>query len=181
MSVFTEVYKNFQEITKCLVIFLIICSSVVTNAADKLANVMVLDFELKDLTIYENNHAELERTASLKPLLEQALIDVGHTQIVEFDLEEQQQADLGVGYLYDRHNLVAELGEHNDARWVVVGRVHKPSYLFVYLKAQLIDVTNKSMAADLTVEMKGQQEKFIKKSVHRLATQIKEAIDHYSQ
>ena len=173
---------NIQDVTKRLVIIMLIsCFSSVISANDKLANVMVLNFELKDLTIYDNNQDELERTASLRPLLEQALVEVGQTQIVEFDSREQQQADIGVGYLYDRHDLVAEFGEQNSANWVVVGRVHKPSYLFVYLKAQLIDVANKSMAADLTVEMKGQQDKFIKKSVHRLAEQIKEAIDHYSQ
>lgn len=145
------------------------------------AGIMVLDFELKDLTIYNDNTEEIKRTAKLKPMLEQALIDLDQQQIISFNIHDQRQADIGVGYLYDHHDLVADLGEANDARWVVVGRVHKPSYLFSYLKVQLIDVRNRSMAADLTVELKGQQDRFLKKSVKRLAVQIKEAIDHYRQ
>ena len=148
--------------------------------ANASANVMVLDFELKDLTIYEDNTDELERTAKFKPLLEQALNDLGQLQIVSFNLNDQKRADIGKGYLYDHHELVAELGQANAAQWVVVGRVHKPSYLFSYLKVQLIDVAKSTMVADLTVELKGQQDKFLKKSVKRLAIQIIEAIDHYN-
>ena len=127
------------------------------------ANVMVLDFELKDLTIYQDNSEEIERTARFKPLLEQALSDLAQLQIVNYDIREQAKADIGRGYLYDHHDIVADFGRAHQARWVVVGRVHKPSYLFSYLKVLLIDVAAGSMAADLTVELKGQQDKFIKK------------------
>ena len=161
-------------------IFIWIMMAFQALASEKPA-VMILDFELKDLTIYENNQQELDRTAKLKPMLETALAGLGDVEIVAFDVNKQYQADLGVGYLFDRHELVAELGQAENAQWVVVGRVHKPSYLFVYLKVQLIDVNNKSLAADLTVEMKGQQDKFIQKSVLRLANQISEAIDHYQR
>jgi len=155
-----------------------VTSTANTVIADK---VMVLDFELKDLTLYENNKHELQRTAKLRALLEQELPNNAAIKVIDFDSELQLQADHGVGYLYDRPELVASLGSNLNADWVVVGRVHKPSYLFVYLKVQLINVKTKSMAADLTVEMKGQQEKFIKKSITRLALQIIEAIDFYKQ
>ena len=145
------------------------------------ANVMVLDFELKDLTIYEDNLQELERTKKFKPLLEQALVDVAKRSIVNFEIADQLEADIGKGYLYDHHDLVAALGQENGAKWVVVGRVHKPSYLFSYLKVLLIDVSSARMVADLTVELKGQQDKFLKKSVKRLALQINEAIEHFSK
>lgn len=145
------------------------------------ADIMVLDFELKDLTIHDNNAAEIERTAMLKPMLEQALLDLGGYRIIAFDINDQLQADVGKGYLYDHHDLVADFGRAKNARWVVVGRVHKPSYLFSYLKVLLIDVKNTAMAADLTVELKGQQDKFLKKSVTRLAIQIKDAIDQLTR
>ena len=145
------------------------------------ASIMVLDFELKDLTIHEDNSLEIERTAKLKPMLEQALIEISQYKIISFNINDQKTADIGKGYLYDHHGLVADLGRANNAQWVVVGRVHKPSYLFSYLKVQLIDVAIGNMVADLTVELKGQQEKFLKKSVKRLAIQIKDAVDHYSQ
>ena len=160
---------------------LLVLPLLIVYSANTNANVMVLDFELKDLTIYQDNSVEIERTSKFKPMLEQALTDLGQQKIVEFDIREQRQADAGKGYLYDHHDVVAEFGLAHRAQWVVVGRVHKPSYLFSYLKVQLIDVAGGSMVADLTVELKGQQDKFLKKGVKRLAMQIIEAIDHYSQ
>lgn len=143
--------------------------------------VMVLDFELKDLTIYEANQDEVDRTATIKPMLEQALAPLGKYRITVFDPATQQQADPGHGYLYDHPVLAAELGQAEDADWVLVGRVHKPSYLFLYLKMHVIDVSNSRLAAALTVEVKGLDDKFVKKGVHRLAEQINDVINHYSE
>ena len=170
------------QISRYFLSLLIVCHcSLSVLADDQAEKIMVLDFELKDLTIYENNEQEIERTAKLKTMLEQALVNIGRSEIIEFNTQKQQQADLGQGYLYDHHDVVSQFGREYNAQWVIVSRVHKPSYLFVYLKSQLIDVANQSLAGQFTVELKGQQDKFIKKGLHRLAVQIDEAIDHYSQ
>ncbi len=169
--------RFIESMFRTLILFMLL----LVYSAYTQANIMVLDFELKDLTIHENNSQEIERTAKFKPMLEQALTDLDQHTITSFDIADQRLADIGKGYLYDHHDLVAKLGRANGARWVVVGRVHKPSYLFSYLKVKLVDVRSSLMFADLTVELKGQQDKFLKKSVKRLAIQISDAIGLYSE
>ena len=68
-----------------------------TIAAPKIA---VLDFELKDLTLAPGIPTEIQRTASIKPLLEAELRSGGY-EIVTIPISAQNQANSGVGYLFD--------------------------------------------------------------------------------
>lgn len=143
-------------------------------------SIAILDFELNDLTLNLTpnpvNPEEVERTASLKPLLQRALEAKGGYKIVDIDLETQDKADAGFGYLFDHHDVAAELGQNFGADWIIVGRVHKASFLFVYFKAHLINTKTKRLVGDYTVEVKGQQKKITPKGVERLAEQIDETI-----
>ena len=110
--------------------FLLLCfANTSVLAATKIA---ILDFELKDLTLAPRIPSELERTASIKPLLETELERAGYT-VVNIDLASQQNADAGIGYLFDHHDIAAKLGKKFNADYVLVGRLHKPSFLFAYL------------------------------------------------
>jgi|SRR6185437_4748403 len=140
-------------------------------------SVAVLEFELKDLTLDPNNPTEVARTASLKAMLEQALT-ARHFRIVPVDSHAQQDADKGAGYLFDHADATAALGRMVGADWVVVGRVHKASFLFVYLKAHVVNVREQSQAADLVVEIKGPQRQLTQRGVDSLAEQIAVAIRH---
>ena len=88
--------------------------------------IAVLEFELKDLTLKPGVPAEIERTASIKPLLEGELRSAGY-QIINIPLPEQQAANSGVGYLFDHADVSAQLGKKFSADYVLVGRLHKPS------------------------------------------------------
>ncbi|WP_367025855.1 DUF2380 domain-containing protein [Methylococcus sp. ANG] len=163
----------------CLVaVQLLFLSPITTLAGD--ARVAVLDFELNDLTLNLTpnpvNPEEVERTASIKPLLQKALEAKGGYKIVDIDLETQDKADAGFGYLFDHHDVAAELGQNFDADWIIVGRIHKASFLFVYFKAHLINTKTKRLVGDYTVEVKGQQKKITPKGVERLVEQIDETI-----
>ncbi|NMM25784.1 MAG: DUF2380 domain-containing protein [Glaciimonas sp.] len=161
----------------CLVaIQLLFLSPITTFAGD--ARVAVLDFELNDLTLNltPNNPEEVGRTASIKPLLQKALEAKGGYKIVDIDLETQNKANTGFGYLFDHHDVAAGLGQNFKADYIIVGRIHKASFLFVYLKAQLINTKTKQLVGDYTVEVKGQQKKITPKGVERLAEQIDETI-----
>ncbi len=68
--------------------------------------------------------------------------------------------------------MAARLGAANGADWVVVGRLHKPSYLFVYLMARLVDVSTGQVAEDLLVEIKGLQDVVSRKGIERLAQKL---------
>ncbi|WP_031430349.1 DUF3280 domain-containing protein [Methylomicrobium agile] len=126
------------------------------QAAERIA---VLDFELNDLTSLPYTPEERRRTASFRPLLEQALKRTGDYEMVRVDAEDQAAADAGLGYLFRFPELAARLGEQAGADWVVVGRHSKPSFLFSYLIANLVDVKNRALAAGYAIELKGSHEK----------------------
>ena len=136
----------------------------------------ILDFELNDLTLSPNNPDELERTASIKPLLNETLKTKYGYQIVEVNSESQKNANEGFGYLFDHHDVAAELGRDAGAEWVIVGRVHKASFLFVYLMAHVVNAETGQLAGDLIVEIKGPQKKLTIKGVESLAEKIAESI-----
>jgi len=138
--------------------------------------IAVLEFELNDLTLDPRNSAELERTTSIKPMLEQALTAADHPTIA-VDAAAQRVADKGVGYLFDHADAAAALGRATGADWVIVGRVHKASFLFVYFKVHVVKVATAEQVADLMVEVKGPQKALTVKGVESLAKQIAAAME----
>lgn len=135
-------------------------------------SIAVLDFELNDLTLLSGGPEELERTASIGPLLEDALRNVTDVRIIRIDPEAAREADAAVGYLFEHGEVAARLGADHGADWILVGRLHKPSFLFAYLMARLVDTGTGKIAEDLLVEIKGQQDVVTRKGVERLARKI---------
>ena len=135
------------------------------------ARIAVLDFELKDLTLKPGVPQEVERTASVKPMLEEELQKSGF-EIVSIPKASQMQATAGIGYLFDHHDIAAEVAKKYDADYVIVGRLHKPSFLFVYLMAHLIDVKQQRLIADYSSEVKGGEKKLTRKGVESLVVKI---------
>ena len=139
--------------------------------------ILVLDFELNDLTLYPNVEQELTRVSMLRPLLADELeVRFDHTA-PQPPASAAVEAAQGQGYVFDRPDVAARLGREVDADWVVSGRLHKASHLFVYLKAQLIDVHSGKMVYDFVVELKGWGEKLTRKGTEALAMQIQDAIE----
>jgi len=138
--------------------------------------IAVLNFELNDLTLTPGIAEEKERTASIGPMLRQVLETQYGFELVAIDSATQDTADEAFGYLFDHHDVAAELGREAGSDWIVVGRVHKASFLFVYLKAQVIDTKTHRLIADLIVEVKGPQKRLTIKGVESLARQIAAAI-----
>jgi hypothetical protein len=139
--------------------------------------IVVLDFELNDLTLTPGIPEEQERTASIAPLLRQILETEHGFELVAIDSDSQNDANKAFGYLYDHQDVAAELGREATSDWIVVGRVHKASFLFVYFKARVIDTKTRRLIAELTVEVKGPQKRLTIKGVETLAEQIAEAIN----
>ena len=137
--------------------------------------IAVLDFELRDMTVIPKTPEEIARTASVKPLLEEELRKSGY-QIVGIPLDAQQQATSGVGYLFDHADVAAQLGKLYGADYVVVGRLHKPSFLFVYLMVHLVDVKKAELTADFLSEIKGSEKKLTLKGVESLTVKINHAL-----
>lgn len=139
-------------------------------------SIAVLDFELRDLTLLPGIPAEKQRTASVKPLMEAELKKSGY-EIISIPLAAQEQATSGFGYLFDHHDVAAQLGQKYQADYVLVGRLHKPSFLFVYLMGHLIDVKKQVLMADFTSEVKGGDKKLTGKGVEDLAVKINNVLN----
>jgi len=150
------------------------CLSFTVSAETKIA---ILEFELKDMTLAPRIPAEIKRTASIKPLLEKELKSASYL-IISIDKENQKNADSGVGYLFDHHDVAAKLAQQFGADFVLVGRLHKPSFLFSYLMGHLIRVKDAKLIGNYISEAKGPNTKLTIKTVESLAVKIDKTLDN---
>jgi hypothetical protein len=155
-------------------LFLLLISITQAHAETRIA---ILDFELNDLTLKPRTDAEISRTASIKPLLEQALKSADY-RIIPIDLAAQAKANSGFGYLFDHDDVSATLGKTAGADYVLVGRLHKPSYLFAYIMGHLIRVKDGQLIGNYISETKGGDEKLTRKGVESLAVKIDQDLDN---
>jgi len=138
--------------------------------------IAVLDFELNDLTPLPATPEEIARTASIRPLVEQALAGLGPYRLIPIPAAALTQANVGFGYVYDHPEAAAALGRAQGADWVLVGRLHKPSFLFAYLLGRLVNTGTGQVAANLVVEAKGPSEQVTRRAAARLAQQTHDAL-----
>ncbi|MGX2041771.1 DUF2380 domain-containing protein [Methylocaldum sp. MU1018] len=143
----------------------------VSLPASASSTIAVLDFELNDVTSNPGLAEEAERTASLKRMLEESLSAKGY-RIAAIAPAAQADAAKGFGYLWSHPDEAAALGRNGGSEFVVVGRLHKPSFLFVYLMAHLVDAKTGNVVGDFIVEVKGQQRNFTGRGIEALARQI---------
>jgi len=155
-------------------LIILVCMSFSLSAETKIA---ILAFELKDMTLAPRIPAEIKRTASIKPLLETELKSADYT-IIDIDLESQKMADAGVGYLFDHDDVAAKLGKQFGADYVLVGRLHKPSFLFSYLMGHLIRVKDAKLIGNYISEAKGPNIKLTIKTVESLTVKIDKTLDN---
>jgi Protein of unknown function (DUF2380) len=167
---------NTNKIAKLhsIILALLLCLGFVDATAKP--RITVLAFELNDLTLAPRIPAEITRTASIKPMLESELKNSGY-EIVSITRDEQQQANAGVGYLFDHPDAAAQLGNKFGTDYVLVGRLHKPSFLFFYLMAHLVDVKKEALAGEYLYEVKGGEKKLVAKGVEGIAGKIIKTLD----
>lgn len=143
-------------------------------------DIAVLDFELNDLTRVADNSDEVKRTASLAPMLRDILTNTHGYVSIAIPTETYQNANQGFGYLFDHADAAAQLGQNLGAEWVVINRLHKPSFLFSYLITQVVNVKTGLAYPELIVEIKGQQEKMNQRGLKKLAGKIANQITAFS-
>ncbi len=142
------------------------------NHAEAAPRIAIVDFELNDITSLPNTPHEQQRTAAIKPLLEQALGHIGGYEMIQIPATDQLAANSSFGYLFRFHDLAAQLGQRYGADWVIVGQHSKPSFLYSYLLAHLIQVKHQSLTGNYAIEMKGNHAKVTQRSVLSLAHKI---------
>lgn len=168
---------NFKNLVRLRTIFGLLALALICESVIAETRLAVLDFELKDLTPMPRIPAEIERTAAIKPLLEAELKRAGYV-IMTIDLKAQKRAENGVGYLFDHHDAAAALAKPFGADYVLVGRLHKPSFLFVYLMGRLIRVSDSRLIGDFVSEVKGSDAKLTLKGVENLTVKIDSALEN---
>jgi hypothetical protein len=109
-------------------------------------------------------------------MLEGELKRAGY-KIIAVDLNAQHKANSGVGYLFDHHDIAAELAKKVDADYLLVGRLHKPSFLFAYLMGHLIRVKDSRLIGNYISETKGADKKLTLKAVEDIAVKIDHDLD----
>jgi len=157
----------------CCAIFL--CSFSVGIYAE--TSIAILDFELSDVTMAPRIPAEIERTASIKAMLEGELKRAGYN-IISIDLDTQHEANGSFGYLFDHNDVAAELGKKVGADYVLVGRLHKPSFLFAYLMGHLVKTGSGGLIENYVVETKGGDKKLTLKAVETFASNMDKNLDN---
>jgi hypothetical protein len=149
----------------------------ITANACAQTRIAILDFELSDVTLAPGIPAEIARTASIKAMLEGELQRAGY-QVVAVNLDSQHTANGGVGYLFDHGDMAAELAKKAGADYVLVGKLHKPSFLFAYLMGHLVRVDTGNMVGSYTVETKGGDKKLTLKAVETFTAKMDADLDH---
>ena len=163
--------------TKYIIVVILFCLTSIHLHAASMPSIAVLEFELKDLTMKPGVPEEIKRTASIKPLLERELKSAGY-QITDIPLSAQQEADSGVGYLFDHPDVVAMLGKKFGADYVLVGRLHKPSFLFAYVMGDLVRVSDARLMGKFISESKGPNSDLTIKAVESLTVKIDDILEH---
>ena len=168
----TDIIKNMKFILLRWIFQVVCLSMLLSMAVYADTRVAVLEFELKDLTLAPRIQQEKERAASIKPMLQEVLKGKGGYELINIDSAAQRYANQAVGYSFDHHDVVAKLGEQFGAEFVVIGRVHKASHLFVYFLVHLVDVKTQRLVGNYAVEIKGPQKKLTIKGVESVVEKI---------
>jgi len=109
-------------------------------------------------------------------LLEQAIKQRGDYKIIKISSERQRTENAGIGYLFKFHDVAAQLAKEVSADWVIVGQHSKPSFLYSYLIANLINVKTGKRIARFDIEMKGNHQKVTLRGVQTLSRKIDKII-----
>jgi hypothetical protein len=156
--------------------FLAVVTLCLSGNAFAQTKIAILDFELHDLTMAPRIPAEIERTATVKGMLENELKSAGY-QIIPVQLDSQKYANSGVGYLFDHDDVAADLAKSVGADYILVGRLHKPSFLFAYLMGHLVKADNAALLGNFIVESKGGDKKLTLKGVETMTVKIDKILD----
>lgn len=136
-----------------LVILFSFCTISFAMAADvvpKQKKIMVVEFELRDVSPLPNVKQEVERTALIDNVIKSTLIENGYDIVPACDALQKTYAQ-GNGYLYDRPEVAGKIGGECGADFVLMGQTWKPSFLFVFPQVQVVDTRNNLTREQLVV------------------------------
>lgn len=149
--------------------------------AAPIAKVMVLDFQLNDLTDLPNAPEELARVALLSATFKQKLADGGVELVPVTEQQKTQVSTYPATYLFDHTDVAAQLAEGSGADYVIVAVALKPTYLFVYPRVLVVDVKTKAvvLATYAQLESSWQDKNTTTRTAEVLAKKVIEKLNGY--
>ncbi|MDH5591797.1 MAG: DUF3280 domain-containing protein [Gammaproteobacteria bacterium] len=165
-------------------VFSLFLSATMSAIAD--SKIAVLDFELLNLTmklsdpkkVAEIDAKDQQNVALIGSYLKQGLANSEGYSLVDISEQARSEADKGIGYLFDCAECSAELGRAHNSDYIVVGRLHKPTYLFSYIIVRIFDTKTNSLVKEFRSEVKGIPERSIPGAVANLVHKINKIIPH---
>ena len=165
-------------VTKVFLLLLVAILPVMAQATTKIA---VLNLQLHDLTMpltepakAKADHQQLEHNMSMiENQLRNHIAKTPGYQLVKISAQQQQNADQGKDYLFDCASCAAQLGAKNGADDIIVGKLHRPSFLFSYIILRVFNVKQQRLVQEYRTEIKGKPTKSIPAAVHNLMLKLK--------
>jgi hypothetical protein len=117
----------------------------------------------------------------MRNLLEQALVKNGDYEIIHINFDAQAKVNSSFGYLFRFDDLAAKLAESFGADWVIVSQHSKPSFLYSYMLAHLINVKTQKQLANYSIELKGNNVRVTEHAVKLLTLKINESLNKFKQ
>jgi len=165
-------------ILKAVLFLSLIALTVPAAFAGTSAKVMVLDFQLNDLTDLPNVPKELARVEYLSSTFKQKLGDNGVELVPVNDRLKAELSSQSATYLFDRADYAAKLAEGSGADYLLIAVALKPTYLFVYPRILLVDIkTQKVVMAKATqLESSWEDKNTTKRTGEKLADMVSEKL-----
>jgi len=163
----------------CLGLSFLISASVM--AGTKIA---VLDMELRNLTMPLSDpqkNAAIAAKDEKNVTLTQKLVREGFEKRAGYELitisdKAHKKADKSVGFLFDRPEAAAALGAEFGSDYIVVGRYHKPTYLFSYIMLRVVDTDSGELLQEFKTEVKGRPQETIPRNIENVMVEIDEML-----
>lgn len=151
-------------------------------AAEDTPKVVVLAFELNDLTNLPNAPEELQRIELLSTKFKESLESKGVNVIPEGAKVKAEVEQHSPTYLYDNVDTAIELNKETGADYLVIGVALKPTYLFVYPRLILVDVKKRAvvMSKSAQLESSWSDKNTTIRTAEKLAQLIKDKVDQLS-
>lgn len=121
-----------------LVSTLLFSSASIAEQQPARTRIMVVNFELRDVSPLPNTEQEVERTEHIDTVIRNVLKEAGYTLVKPCE-ELVKASQQGLGYLFDRPEVAAKIGRECGADYVLMGQTWKPSFLFVFPQVQVVD------------------------------------------
>jgi len=146
--------------------------------AEPIAKVMVLDYQLNDLTDLPNAPEELERIAYLSSTYKQRLADNGVELVPVNEALQHAVENESPTYLFDNVPNAASMAEGSGADYLLIGVALKPTYLFVYPRILLVDIKTQKvvMARAAQLESSWSDQNTTKRTAEKLADMVSEEL-----